>query len=115
MRSLILISVMLIGLTLPSVAQIRSYIGFAKTSCVTWTKERSNQYSIMSLEMQRWATGFLSGANAASSTFKDRLEGIDADAVYAWLDNYCRQNPLEIFPEAVSNLSRELANRAGRQ
>ena len=64
--------------------------------------------------MQMWALGFVSGSNW-SETGKDRLEGIDADALYIWLDNYCRQNPLDKFPKAVIELARELEKRAALQ
>lgn len=114
MRLLILVSAILIGLSLQSMAQTRKYIGYATTSCGSWTNERSKQYSIASLGLEHWALGFVSGSNWTSHG-KDELADVDADAIYAWLDNYCRQNPLDKFPHAVTTLAQELANRAARQ
>jgi hypothetical protein len=57
---------------------------------------------------------YLTGSGWANKS-KDILKSINADAVYSWLDNYCRQNPLEKFPSAVMTLALELEIRAGRQ
>ena len=112
MRLLILISAILIGSSLQSVAQQpRTYIGYAETSCGSYTNDRSKN---MAWGMETWALGFISGQNWASTT-PDSLKGVDAAALYAWLDNYCRQNPLEKFPKAVMALARELDARAARQ
>ena len=59
--------------------------------------------------------GFVSGAS-----FGRQLEvgtGIldsatDAQAIYSWIDNYCRSKPLELFPVAAANLVIELRARA---
>jgi hypothetical protein len=98
MRLVILISAILVGLNLPSVAQTRTSVGFGKVPCGTWTDER---------------LGFLSGSNWTSDI--DRLEGHDAKALYGWLDNYCRGHPLDSFPLAVTKLAVELANQAERR
>src|SRR5262245_23514116 len=118
MRLLIFVSAILIGLSQQSTAQ--TSIGYADQSCGFWTKERSKRTSFDKIGMQSWATGYLSGANAlsnaslpAASNF-DFLKGTGGDAVWAWLDNYCKQKPLEKFPAAVSKLLTELHGRATR-
>jgi hypothetical protein len=118
MRFLILISAMLIGSDLQCMAQERTIIGYVQTSCGTWTNERSRQPATLTArEMQMWAYGFLSGSNWSSDSFdpKDRLKDIDGNGISAWLDNYCRQHPLDQFSDAVATLSGELKNRAARQ
>jgi hypothetical protein len=65
--------------------------------------------------MHHWALGFVSGSNWSQPLGKDHLEGVNADAIEAWLDNYCRQNPFEKFPTAVTRLAQELSDRAARQ
>jgi hypothetical protein len=114
MRLLIFVSAILIGLSQQSVAQS---IGYADQSCGFWTKERSKRTSFDKIGMQSWATGYLSGANAVSkaASNSDFLKGVDGDAVWAWLDNNCKRNPLEKFPEAVLKLLTELRERALRR
>ena len=112
MRLVILISAMLIGLILPSVAQTRTSLGFGKVPCGTWTYERFKNSNV-AWAMQNWALGFLSGSNWTSDI--DRLQGHDAKALYGWLDNYCRDHPLDSFPAAVTKLAVELANQAERR
>jgi hypothetical protein len=60
---------------------------------------------------QYWALGFLSGVNISGSAGTDFLEPIDGQAVWAWLDNYCRDHPLDEFPGAIKALVRELVAR----
>jgi len=112
MRLLILIGAVLVGLILPSVAQKRTSLGFGKVPCGTWTDERSKNTNV-AWAMQNWALGFLSGSNWTSDI--DLLEGHDAKALYGWLDNYCRDHPLDSFPLAVTKLAVELANQAERR
>jgi hypothetical protein len=42
----------------------------------------------------------------------DFLRGRDADGLKAWIDDYCRRNPLQGIMQAVHALENEL--RAGR-
>lgn len=87
----------------------RSYIGYSGTSCGTWIAERKKE-PIHALGMEAWALGVVSGSNW-SSEGKDRLKGLDANAIWSWLDNQCGKSPLMSFPDAVFTLARELARR----
>ena len=91
--------------------RITRIMGFAETSCGTWTAERKKRSPYLKELMELWALGFLSGSNWSRKD-PDRLVGLDADAITSWLDNYCRRNPLETFPSAVIALAKELAQRA---
>ena len=92
-------------------AVVVNAVGFQNTSCGSWTQARANHQSA---EMEFWAMGFVSGAS-----FGRQLEvgtGIldsatDAQAIYSWIDNYCRSEPLELFPVAAANLVIELRAR----
>jgi hypothetical protein len=78
-----------------------SFIGTGHSSCGSWTaSRRTGQASLP----EQWILGFLSGvgdvsasnANAVGGvTERDPLNGVDAQAVWAWVDNYCRANPLD--------------------
>jgi hypothetical protein len=87
-----------------------SIIGFLKTSCGTWTQARTYPQSE---SMEYWALGFVSGANSALSVVEpDFLKNVgDCNALFGWIDNYCRSKPLDLFPIAVANLVNELRTR----
>jgi len=87
---------------------ITTHIGFANTSCGSWTQARANHRST---HMEFWVIGFMSGVNyARSDEGFDMLKGKDAEALWSWIDNYCRSQPLEILPIAVAYLAIELNN-----
>jgi hypothetical protein len=69
----------------------------SSSSCGAWLENRrsSNYYA-----MGAWALGYLSGA-ATFSIDLDPLASVDADAVFYWLDNYCRIHPINRFVDAV--------------
>jgi hypothetical protein len=49
---------------------------------------------------QQWILGFLSGVGYRGEGVVDPLNGVDAQAVWAWMDNYCQANPLKLVHEA---------------
>ena len=67
-----------------------------------------------SYQMQAWVAGFLTGYNIASATDPDFLGKSMPDkvAMYIWIDNYCRDKPLNIVAAAVMALKDELVARA---
>ena len=75
----------------------------SSSSCGAWLEERtSSRYSFMGI----WALGYLSGAATLSKDL-DPLEGIDADALFHWLDNYCHIHPIDRFVDALAVFIRE--------
>src|SRR6516225_3349280 len=86
-------------------------MGMADTSCATWTQERTNHQS---QDMEYWTRGFASGSNGVlrQSGSPDFLENVGgANALFSWIDNYCRSNPRDLFPIAVMNLIIELRKK----
>ena len=90
--------------------------GAGMVTCAEWQQYRSNQNSNQNkanaFQLQAWIDGFFSGYNTAS-------EGVDfiapkpqTVAYYAWIDNYCSQNPLNRVMQAVIALKDELTSRA---
>ena len=76
---------------------VRTLGAGSNSSCGSWLENRrSSSYSAMG----NWALGFLSGA-ATFSRDLDPLEGIDAPAIFYWLDNYCRIHPIDRFVDAL--------------
>ncbi len=69
----------------------------SSSSCGAWLENRrSSSYNTM----RYWALGYLSGA-ATFSRDLDPLAGVDAEALFHWLDNYCRIHPIDRFVDAL--------------
>jgi hypothetical protein len=81
-----------------------SMIGQGTLSCGTWTAYRRNQSA---LGIQQWVLGFLSGVGFASAQFgRDPLNEVDAQGVWAWVDNYCQSYPLNRIVDAAMTFAR---------
>jgi hypothetical protein len=91
----------------------RFYIGQGVTSCGAWTAARSTKSALKNAHEQ-WLTGFVSGANWTEAG-PDFLAEPDFDALTAWVDNYCRAEPLAKVYTAATTLVRELRERAARR
>lgn len=84
--------------------------GFGTQSCGRWTQERrsADQYvKLTRAGLESWAMGFISGAGYAGETMRNS----DADAMLAWMDNYCAANPLDYVSTAAEHLIQELRVR----
>ena len=57
--------------------------------------------------MVQWMQGFIS----ASGYYGYELNRTDASALEAWMDNYCKENPLESFGDAVHKLVETLRKK----
>jgi len=67
-------------------------------SCGKWSEARKNQNSEpMALLLSVWVSGFVSGAGATGT----ELKYIDPSARANWIDNYCKEHPLESPREMV--------------
>jgi opacity protein-like surface antigen len=76
--------------------------GGVSSSCGRWTEARSNQAKAFAYMYQQWVVGFLSGIGYAGVEFgADPLRGMDADGVWAWIDNYCRGHPIDTISAAT--------------
>jgi hypothetical protein len=59
--------------------------------------------------------GYLSGLNLSGVETSDPLSAISsAEQIYAWMDNYCRQNPLTGVVDGGNKLFGELVVRASK-
>jgi hypothetical protein len=95
-------------------AQGRSVYGFASFSCGQWQQLRTAKDMGSLLQLEAYVAGFLSGYNSAS-TGPDFIAGTANDkgvGFYAWIDNYCRANPLDVLSQAMFGLKYELEARA---
>lgn len=84
-----------------------SQTNFGGADCGQWLAEETPM-------RKAWLAGFLSGMNTAHvATQKgDPLDELSSmDQAYAWLDNYCRQNPLNRVADGGVNLFVELLKK----
>jgi len=84
-------------------------MGIGAASCGKW----SEPHTAGALEANyQWVVGFVSGANMfTENDIIDRPE-VDYAALMAWMDNYCKANPLEGVPTGANVLAKELLARA---
>jgi hypothetical protein len=78
-------------------------IGVGTGSCGNWTKDRRNPGELYPNMDGQWVLGFLSGMGW-SGLYYDRaeiLKGMDAEGVWAWVDNYCQAHPIKDMTDAA--------------
>ena len=86
--------------------------GNGTRSCGSWTEDRialrmaprGTEPRTIAWDSMGWILGFLSGVGFAGD-HTDPLHGIDNNAVMAWIDNYCRNNPLKDIGDAAAGLA----------
>lgn len=81
-------------------------------SCGAWTAARTTRLDGVAAQYEKWALGFESGLNLARSAARgDVLRGADTEGVLSWVDQFCREHPLDTLSVAVVDLDRELTLR----
>jgi hypothetical protein len=91
-------------------------IGRGVASCGTWTADRRAPNGGAAIADEGWVVGFLSGANVESEgNSTDFLVGTDADAIFAYIDNYCSAHPLDQISTGAVHLRFELKARADKR
>jgi hypothetical protein len=82
-------------------------------SCGAWQEARRAR-NVQAMGQESWVLGYVSATNAfaVATTQNDFLAAVDAAAIWAWLDNYCRQHPLEKLAEATDALIVDLMRKA---
>lgn len=78
--------------------------GAGTVSCGKWLADRTNGTWYDEAD---WVLGWLSAAGYYE--VHGDLRQTDSDAVAAWLDNYCRDNPLKSLSDAAGHLVRALS------
>jgi hypothetical protein len=58
-----------------------------------------------------WIFGFISGFNVVFWPTDSPSEETDAGGILAWMDTYCRANPLDMMSTAGRELVRQLLDR----
>ena len=85
-------------------AEAYTLLGSGAISCGTWIKERQ---TFMNTVNGSWVLGYLTKVNRE----KGLTLTIDANGLFAWIDNYCRVNPLKQLEDATEELAKQLDKR----
>ena len=113
------IHVVALGVTLLATSsastQTPTHIGPGAVSCANWLKERLVN-SRMSLIMNGWVLGYLSGASATKQATgedaPDALRGVGADAILDWIDKYCSAHRSDELVQATVQIQTLLRQQA---
>ena len=99
-----------------ALAQTVKVVGSGSLKCSEWMLEASDQ-GVSRLRTQDWMLGYLRGVSDATTTplQVDPFASIDVVAMNAWLEAYCRANPLESIYRATGVLATEMLRGARKQ
>jgi len=87
-------------------------IGYGVYSCGTFLRSQSSGENVRSYEI--WAQGYLSAANFEKGLGDGSGVSLENwDGIWILIENYCRENPLELFATSVAITALELRRRAG--
>lgn len=74
-------------------------------SCGDWIAHRKDS-DTLALSNGSWLLGYLSGLAVGAG--KNFLPGTDNTAIFSWMDDYCRANPLKEVGSGGASLMAEL-------
>lgn len=109
------ITLLVLGtLSTPAFSNQVRVLAYGGQSCGDWTKERHSN-SGAAVAMESWTLGYITGFNAYglpdTVATADVSGNASSEALFAWLDNYCRANPLDTLHVATDKLINELLGR----
>ena len=79
-------------------------------SCGEWIAHRKES-DTLALSNTSWLVGYLSGLAVGAG--KNFLPGTENTAIFSWMDNYCRSNPLKDLAAGGVALMSELVVKKG--
>jgi hypothetical protein len=100
-------------------AQAQTFMGYADTSCSSWSRARTERGAAL-LGMTSWVGGYLSSQAYdmyASSQLNggaeiDLLGDVEAEDLLIWIDGYCTEKPNDQMQKAVNALAILLIDRS---
>jgi hypothetical protein len=72
--------------------------------CGKWLADKNPEY-------KWWLAGYMSGMTIKDNQGTDPLAGVTAEQLVAWMDKYCRENPLSYVTAGGVTLLKELKAR----
>jgi hypothetical protein len=103
---------MVVATFLPLAAHAVQLQEIQGSSCGQWTEVQAAGNTVLGAQFRGWVMGFMSGW-AWSHPKADPLLNRDAAGLLAWIDNYCKANPLDSIATASEKLAIELDARSG--
>ena len=108
MRGLLLAMALLLVRTTD--ARAATIIGAGANSCGAWTADRHSvvfgapitNASQGAFQDMQWVVGFLSGIGVMSAKNGGPLDGMNAEGVWTWVDQYCQAHPNEPIETAAA-------------
>jgi len=86
-------------------------VGVGNGSCGKWIEDRRSAGPSMFIT-QGWIAGYLTAYNNYAPYANGNVSrGTDVDGLFAWIDRYCRANPLDSIFRASSALILDLEKR----
>jgi hypothetical protein len=87
--------------------------GMGAASCGKWIEARELREPSMDALLTAWVQGFLSGMNTQryALTRKEMVPLPDPPSILAYVDKYCRDNPLQGIFEASTKLYIDMEKR----
>lgn len=79
-------------------------------SCANWTQNRANRGS-RTQALEGWVLGYLTAYNAYVEPNGRVDPTVNATAALGWIDNYCREHPLDHILDATIKLIDEMLDR----
>jgi len=110
LKPIIMTAVFAAGAVLPCAAQAQQQLNifsFEDSSCAAWSKTAGNR--AIRAQYEFWVRGFASGhnhANPARQVAVGKLPG--GDQLYAYLDDYCHDNPNSSYIGGVFRLIEQI-------
>lgn len=109
MPTAVILFVLLVAIPCTSEGHIA--IGAGTDSCGKWIESRNEPAS--HFQYKEWIFGFLSGVNSNSNSNKQSRPP-DGAAVVAFIDQYCKNNPLHLLVSAADALIQETGGPKAR-
>jgi hypothetical protein len=113
-----LIVVLLLTLTSASAVAQVAKTTMANATCTEYVKLMASTHSESNRRgFMWWHIGYLTALNVVGRTGfgtelnNDILKDINSEQIMAWMDNYCKNNPLSIQTDGATALAIELNNR----
>ncbi len=114
MKRLILAAIVSLALCGPGLAKDDKgnyiIVGAGTLSCGAWLEKREKEDWESRLLLE-WVHGYISSHNEYVEGMANVIEGVGIDSLNAWIDDYCRNHPLEDLHIAAEALIEHFESR----
>ena len=101
----LLLALALAGVFLPASAeQQKTYAVYMAIPCEAYIEERWDPEGVRYKQIQAWISGYVTSYNGWQPDTHDILGKASVANVEAWVENYCRSNPLNNLSNAMAEL-----------